>query len=64
MTLRAIEQINGGPFVLSGFDWDYGGTVIHCGGGSFEELGSRRRKGFGAHASPAALARSVSAEQS
>ena len=46
MTLRAIEQINGGPFVLSGFDWDYGGTVIHCGEGSFEELGVETPEGI------------------
>lgn len=26
-TLAELERINGGPFTLSGFDWDYGGLV-------------------------------------
>ena len=26
-TLAELERINGGPFTLSGFDWDYGGIV-------------------------------------
>lgn len=27
MTLQQLEKINGGPFVLTGFGWDYGGMV-------------------------------------
>jgi len=26
-SLKEVEEINGKPFKLSGFDWDYGGTV-------------------------------------
>ena len=26
--LRTLERLNGRPFVLAGFDWDYGGTVL------------------------------------
>jgi hypothetical protein len=31
MPLAEIERLNGKPFLLSGFGWDYGGTA-HCGG--------------------------------
>ena len=27
LSLKELERINGGPFTLSGFGWDYGGTV-------------------------------------
>jgi hypothetical protein len=40
-SLKALEKLNGRPFVLAGFAWDYGGTVIHCNGGRLRELGSR-----------------------
>lgn len=30
-TLKELEQLNGGPFTLSGFDWDYGGTILSWG---------------------------------
>lgn len=30
-TLRELEAMNHGPFTLSGFDWDYGGTVLSWG---------------------------------
>lgn len=33
MRLTDLERINGGPFTLTGFDWDYGGTVINWRGG-------------------------------
>ncbi|WP_373532018.1 hypothetical protein [Vampirovibrio sp.] len=29
--LRTLEQLNQGAFTLSGFDWDYGGTVLSWG---------------------------------
>lgn len=29
--LRELERLNGGPFTLSGFGWDYGGTVLSWG---------------------------------
>jgi hypothetical protein len=32
-SLRELEQINGKPFVLSGFGWDYSGTVYSWEGG-------------------------------
>lgn len=33
MTLRQLEKLNGRPFELSGFSWDYGGTVTSWKGG-------------------------------
>jgi len=33
MRLTDLERINGGPFTLTGFDWDYGGTVTDWKGG-------------------------------
>lgn len=39
-SLKKIEEINGKPFVLAGFGWDYEGTVIHCNGGELKELGT------------------------
>jgi hypothetical protein len=32
-SLRRLEEINGGPFTLLGFGWDYGGTVSSWDGG-------------------------------
>lgn len=34
MTLAEVEKINGRPFTLSGFDWDYGGYVSDWKGGT------------------------------
>ncbi|TXB62426.1 hypothetical protein [Phaeodactylibacter luteus] len=34
MPLAALEALNGGPFMLFGFEWDYGGTVISWEGGN------------------------------
>lgn len=31
--LKVLEQINGRPFVLTGFGWDYAGTVVSWEGG-------------------------------
>ena len=33
MTLKEMASLNGGPFTLYGFDWDYGGTVSDWKGG-------------------------------
>lgn len=35
-TLKELERINGKPFVLSGFGWDYEGTVVSWEGGKLE----------------------------
>jgi hypothetical protein len=35
-TLRELERLNGGPFSLSGWGWDYGGTVYHWDGGALD----------------------------
>ncbi len=32
-TLADLERINGGPFLLSGFSWDFGGRVLDAQGG-------------------------------
>jgi hypothetical protein len=34
MSLAAVEKLNGRPFTLSGFDWDYGGFVADWKGGA------------------------------
>jgi hypothetical protein len=34
LPLARLEQINGGPFTLLGFGWDYGGTVSSWDGGT------------------------------
>lgn len=36
-TLTEIEKLNGRPFKLSGFDWDYGGFVEDFGGGALSK---------------------------
>ncbi|HEY9745662.1 MAG TPA: hypothetical protein V6C99_05545 [Oculatellaceae cyanobacterium] len=30
-SLKTLETLNGGPFIMTGFDWDYGGTVLSWG---------------------------------
>lgn len=37
MTVKEVEALNGGPFELYGFFWDYGGTAVTS-GGKFENL--------------------------
>jgi hypothetical protein len=37
--LTAIEELNGGPFALTGFGWDYEGTIVNSNGGKMTELG-------------------------
>jgi hypothetical protein len=34
MSLAAVEKLNGRPFALSGFDWDFGGSVVDWKGGT------------------------------
>jgi len=38
-TLKAIERLNGRPFQLAGFDFDYSGTVTSWQGGRLEKIG-------------------------
>lgn len=40
-TLEELQQLNGRPFVFSGFDWDYGGTVTDWRGGQLTGLNLR-----------------------
>ena len=35
--LKELERLNGRPFTLTGFDWDYGGTVTNWNGGKLAE---------------------------
>jgi hypothetical protein len=37
-TLAEIEALNGRPFTLAGFEWDYSGTVISWEGGRLDSL--------------------------
>ena len=36
--LSELEELNGRPFTLTGFEWDYSGTVLSWAGGRLEEL--------------------------
>jgi hypothetical protein len=38
-TLMQLESLNGYPFRLAGFGFDYGGTVVDCGSGRLTYLG-------------------------
>ena len=38
-TLRQIEKLNGKPFILAGFAWDYSGTIVDCNQGRLKDLG-------------------------
>ncbi len=38
MPMAEIETLNGRPFRLSGFDWDYGGTAVDWRGGALARL--------------------------
>lgn len=37
-SLADLETLNGRPFTLAGFDWDYGGTVTSWNGGTLDSL--------------------------
>jgi hypothetical protein len=41
--LKEIEKLNGKPFILMGFAWDYGGTIIDCNHGRLKEIGCIRK---------------------
>ncbi len=36
--LKQIEKINGRPFTLAGFEWDYSGTVLSWKGGKIDKV--------------------------
>lgn len=36
-SLKEVEQANDGPFMLSGFEWDYAGTTLNWQGGSLTD---------------------------
>ena len=38
-SLEEIERLNGGPFTLTGFGWEYSGTVLGWNGGALTPLG-------------------------
>jgi len=40
--LRTLERLNGRPFVLAGFAWDYGGTVVDWRGGALASTATER----------------------
>jgi hypothetical protein len=35
--LKELERLNGGPFLLAGFGWDYSGTVVSWERGKLEK---------------------------
>ena len=37
MALADVEKLNGKPFKLSGFDWDYGGRALNWQGGALDK---------------------------
>jgi len=41
--LKVIEKINGGPFTLAGFGWDYSGGIYDSNGGKLKELENNLR---------------------
>jgi hypothetical protein len=44
-TLKEIEKLNGRPFKLLGFHWDYGGTVVSWEGGRLEKFQTKEPSG-------------------
>lgn len=54
-TLVQLEKLNGKPFKLSGFDWDYGGNVLSWNGGKLESLLKSKSGKFSATLSLAPL---------
>ena len=45
-SLKTIEKINGRAFALTGFGWDYSGTVLHSNGGRIKEFGVETESGL------------------
>lgn len=41
MSIADVEKINGKPFKISGFGWDYGGNVIDWNGGKLEKAAAK-----------------------
>ncbi len=37
-TLKEIERMNGGPFTVMGFGWDYGGNIVSFRGGKLDHF--------------------------
>lgn len=35
-SLQELERLNGRPFTLAGFGWDYGGVIVDWGGGALD----------------------------
>lgn len=46
-TLKQLEELNGFPFRMFGFAWDYGGTIHSCGRGRLRMLGCDGDDGIG-----------------
>ena len=46
-----VEQANGGPFTMSGFDWDYGGFVTDWKAGALSRESCHVTTGFTPHGS-------------
>ena len=46
MRLTDLERINGGPFTVTGFDWDYGGTITNWRGGKLARPASETPRIF------------------
>lgn len=40
MRLTDLERVNGKPFTLTGFDWDFGGTITNWNGGKLAQKNS------------------------
>src|SRR4051812_22426210 len=43
-SLQTLQKLNGKPFTLAGFEWDYAGTVLSWNGGKLARLNARRCK--------------------
>jgi hypothetical protein len=46
MNLSELERLNGRPFKLMGFGWDYGGTITNWNGGKLEDLRTGKPRVF------------------
>ena len=40
-SLKKLERLNSGPFKMSGFDWDYAGTILDWHGGRLRSMNSK-----------------------
>ena len=54
--LRAVARLNGGPFTLSGWGWDYAGTVVSWNSGKVKRLDGAHCHFFARFALPRAAA--------